>query len=148
MTSNAGAKEMEGGPIGLAKESTGQISKRDQAIKNFFTPEFRNRLDAIVHFEKLSSLEILKIVDKFLIQLETKLAQKQVELKVDDQAKNYLARIGFDPQMGARPLARLIDQEIKKPLSHEILFGKLEKGGVVVVSFDESSQKITFTYSK
>jgi ATP-dependent Clp protease ATP-binding subunit ClpA len=148
MTSNAGAKEMEGGPIGLAKESSNQISKRDQAIKNFFTPEFRNRLDSIVHFQKLSGDQILKIVDKFLIQLETKLMEKQVELKVDSAAKNYLAEIGFDPQMGARPLARIIDQEIKKPLSHEILFGKLEKGGNVTVQLDEVTKKLIFNFSK
>jgi ATP-dependent Clp protease ATP-binding subunit ClpA len=148
MTSNAGAKEMEGGPIGLSKESTNQVAKRDQAIKNFFTPEFRNRLDSIVHFQKLAGDQILKIVDKFLIQLESKLSDKQVELKVDEPAKNYLAKIGFDPQMGARPLARIIDQEIKKPLSHEILFGKLEKGGHVTVGLDEEAQKLIFTYSK
>lgn len=147
MTSNAGAKEMEGGPIGLAKESINQVSKRDLAIKNFFTPEFRNRLDSIVHFQKLSGDQILKIVDKFLIQLETKLQEKQVELKVENSAKNYLAKVGFDPQMGARPLARIIDQEIKKPLSHEILFGKLEKGGHVVVKLDEEAQKLIFIYT-
>ncbi len=147
MTSNAGAKEMEGGPIGLAKESINQVSKRDQAIKNFFTPEFRNRLDSIVHFQKLSGDQILKIVDKFLIQLETKLQEKQVELKIENSAKNYLAKVGFDPQMGARPLARIIDQEIKKPLSHEILFGKLEKGGRVVVKLDEEAQKLIFIYT-
>jgi ATP-dependent Clp protease ATP-binding subunit ClpA len=139
---------MEGGPIGLAKESSNQISKRDQAIKNFFTPEFRNRLDSIVHFQKLSGDQILKIVDKFLIQLETKLMEKQVELKVDSAAKNYLAEIGFDPHMGARPLARIIDQEIKKPLSHEILFGKLEKGGIVTVQLDEVAKKLVFNFSK
>jgi ATP-dependent Clp protease ATP-binding subunit ClpA len=148
MTSNAGAKEMEGGAIGLAKESINQVSKRDHAIKNFFTPEFRNRLDSIVHFQKLADEQILKIVDKFLIQLETKLADKQVDLKVEIPAKNYLAKIGFDPQMGARPLARIIDQEIKRPLSHEILFGKLEKGGQVTVGFDEVAQKLIFTYLK
>ena len=146
MTSNAGAKEMESGSIGINKESGAQSFKRDQAIKNFFTPEFRNRLDAIVHFNKLGDNQILKIVDKFLIQLETRLAEKNVELKIDDSARKHLAKIGFDPQMGARPLARIIDTEIKKPLSHEILFGKLEKGGVVVVSFDEAHQKIAFSF--
>jgi len=146
MTSNAGAKEMESGSIGINKEAGAQSFKRDQAIKNFFTPEFRNRLDAIVHFNKLGDNQILKIVDKFLIQLETRLAEKNVELKVDDSARKHLAKIGFDPQMGARPLARIIDTEIKKPLSHEILFGKLEKGGVVVVSFDEVHQKIAFSF--
>lgn len=144
MTSNAGAKEMESGSIGINKENVSQGFKRDQAIKNFFTPEFRNRLDAIVHFNKLGDAQVMKIVDKFLIQLETKLAEKNVELRIDDSARKHLAKIGFDPQMGARPLARIIDTEIKKPLSHEILFGKLEKGGVVVVSFDDIHQKIVF----
>lgn len=146
MTSNAGAKEMEGGSIGINKEANAQTFKREQRIKEFFSPEFRNRLDAIVHFNKLGSDQILKIVDKFLIQLETKLAEKNVELKISESARLYLAKIGFDPQMGARPLARIIDTEIKKPLSHEILFGKLEKGGVVVLSLDDIHQKIVFNF--
>lgn len=146
MTSNAGAKEMDSGSIGLSPSGSSPTFKRDQSIRNFFTPEFRNRLDAIVHFNKLTDEQVLKIVDKFLIQLETQLATKNVELKVDDKAKAHLAKIGFDPKMGARPLSRTINHEIKKPLSHEILFGKLEKGGVVVVSFDESAQKITFKF--
>ncbi|MDO9182343.1 MAG: ATP-dependent Clp protease ATP-binding subunit ClpA [Bacteriovorax sp.] len=146
MTSNAGAKEMEGGSIGINKEANALSFKRDQRIKEFFSPEFRNRLDAIVHFNKLGTDQILKIVDKFLIQLETKLAEKNVELKISESARLYLAKIGFDPQMGARPLARIIDTEIKKPLSHEILFGKLEKGGVVMVSLDDIHQKIVFNF--
>ena len=149
MTSNAGAKEMESGSIGLGKSldhHDSQSHKRDKAIKNFFTPEFRNRLDAIVHFNKLGDDQILKIVDKFIIQLETKLSEKNVELIVSDEARKHLAKVGFDPQMGARPLARIIDQEIKKPLSHEILFGKLEKGGVVEVDVDEKDQKIVFKF--
>ncbi len=146
MTSNAGAKEMESGSIGFNKDNQPQGFKRDQSIKNFFTPEFRNRLDAIVHFNKLDEEQILKIVDKFIIELETKLSEKNIELKVTESARRYLASTGFDPKMGARPIARLIDQEIKKPLSHEILFGKLEKGGVVEVSIDDQHQKIIFNY--
>ncbi len=146
MTSNAGAKEMEGGSIGIYKEANAPTFKRDQSLKNFFTPEFRNRLDAIVHFNKLGEEQILKIVDKFIILLEIKLAMKNVELKVDESVRIHLAKIGFDPQMGARPLARIIDVEIKKPLSHEILFGKLEKGGLVVVSLDDINHKITFKF--
>ncbi|MGZ3787007.1 MAG: ATP-dependent Clp protease ATP-binding subunit ClpA [Bacteriovorax sp.] len=146
MTSNVGAKDMEAGAIGIHKEASAQTFKRDQSIKNYFTPEFRNRLDAIVHFNKLGDDQILKIVDKFLIQLETKLAEKNVELRIDESARAYLAKTGFDPKMGARPLARIIDTEIKKPLSHEILFGNLEKGGVVVVTFDDIHQKIVFNF--
>jgi ATP-dependent Clp protease ATP-binding subunit ClpA len=146
MTSNAGAKEMESGSIGLGKALGNQSFKRDSAIKSFFTPEFRNRLDAIVHFDKLSDTQVLKIVDKFLIQLETKLSEKNVELIVTPEARAHLAKVGFDPQMGARPLSRIIDHEIKKPLSHEILFGKLEKGGKVEVTIDEKDQKIVFKF--
>ncbi|MBY0413371.1 MAG: ATP-dependent Clp protease ATP-binding subunit ClpA [Bdellovibrionales bacterium] len=146
MTSNAGAKEMEGGAIGLGKNLDHQSAKRDLAIKSFFTPEFRNRLDSIVHFNKLGDDQVLKIVDKFLIQLETKLSEKNVELVVEEKTRIHLAKVGFDPQMGARPLARIIDHEIKKPLSHEILFGKLEKGGTVVVSIDENDHKIVFKF--
>ena len=146
MTSNAGAKEMESGSIGLGKALGNQSFKRDSAIKSFFTPEFRNRLDAIVHFDKLSDGQVLKIVDKFLIQLETKLSEKNVELIVTSEARAHLAKVGFDPQMGARPLGRIIDHEIKKPLSHEILFGKLEKGGKVEVTIDEKDEKLVFKF--
>jgi ATP-dependent Clp protease ATP-binding subunit ClpA len=144
MTSNAGAREMDSNSIGLVQNLENNSSKRDSAIKNFFSPEFRNRLDSIVHFNKLSNNEILKIVDKFLLILESKLQEKSVLLKVNESARLHLSKIGFDPKMGARPLARIIDNEIKKPLSNEILFGKLEKGGVVSVFFDEETQKIGF----
>lgn len=146
MTSNAGAKEMAQGSIGLSDPASSNSSKRDSAIKNYFSPEFRNRLDAIVHFNKLGVEQVLKIVDKFLIQLENKLLEKSVELEISATAREHLAKVGFDPLMGARPLSRIIDQEIKKPLSHEILFGKLEKGGRVGVELDESTQKIVFIF--
>lgn len=150
MTTNAGAKEMEAGAIGLTSgaQLVENTTKRDQAIKNFFTPEFRNRLDAIIHFNKLADSYVLKIVDKFLIQLETKLAAKNVDFEVDDEAKEWLAEKGYDPKMGARPLARLIDQEIKKTLSQEVLFGELEKGGRVHVGLDGELDKLIFNYSK
>lgn len=142
MTTNAGAKEMESGSIGLsgslAKEAT---HKRDAAIKNFFTPEFRNRLDGIIHFNKLGNDFIIQIVDKFLTELETKLAAKNVHLEVDQEVKEWMAETGYDPKMGARPIARLVDTEIKKPLSQEILFGELEKGGTVRVLLKEEGDK-------
>ncbi len=134
LTTNAGAKEMDSGAIGLGggfiKEAT---HKRDSALKNFFTPEFRNRLDGIIHFNKLGTDYIVQVVDKFLMELEGKLAAKNVSIDVDEDAKEWMAKTGYDPKMGARPIARLVDQEIKKPLSHEILFGALEKGGHVQV---------------
>ncbi len=147
MTSNAGAKEMDSNSIGLAmgKNIIGEGAnsfKRDRAIKDFFTPEFRNRLSAIVHFNKLKEEQILKIVEKFLTELETILIKKKVVLKVSDAAKTYLAQKGFDPLMGARPLGRIVDEKIKKPLSHELLFGKLDKGGEVFVDLDEKSEII------
>jgi ATP-dependent Clp protease ATP-binding subunit ClpA len=142
MTSNAGAKEMEAGAIGLAgKVAIGETNstKRDAAIKNFFTPEFRNRLDAIIGFNKLDNINIQMVVDKFLMQLENQLDDKKVDLEVTNEAKDWLARTGYDSKLGARPIARLIDEKIKKPLAHEILFGKLEQGGKVkvVVKNDE-----------
>jgi len=147
MTSNAGAKEFEAGSIGFSTSaSNAGHSKRETAIKSFFTPEFRNRLDGIIHFNRLKDEEVLKIVDKFLFGLESLLSAKGVELQVSESARRYLLRIGFDEKMGARPIARVIDQEIKKPLSQEILFGKLEKGGIVKVDFDEKSQKLFFTF--
>ena len=134
MTTNAGAKEMESGSIGLGATSNKiGASKRDKALKNFFTPEFRNRLDGIIFFNRLETDFIVRIVEKFLTELETKLAAKNVELIVSEEAKRWMADTGYDPKMGARPIARIVDQQIKKPLSNEILFGELEKGGKVEV---------------
>jgi len=136
MTSNAGAKEMEAGSIGLAaKVGSGEINstKRDQAIKGFFTPEFRNRLDAVINFNKLGETNIELVVSKFLMELENQLVEKKVEMNVTAEAKAWLSKNGYDDKLGARPIARLINDKIKKPLAHEILFGKLERGGKVDV---------------
>jgi ATP-dependent Clp protease ATP-binding subunit ClpA len=135
MTSNAGAKEMEAGSIGLAGARGGEINttKREQAIKGFFTPEFRNRLDAVITFNKLENKNIEMVVNKFLMELDNQLIEKKVELEVTEKAKAWLAEKGYDSKLGARPIARLINDKIKKPLAHEILFGKLEGGGKVTV---------------
>lgn len=153
MTTNAGAQEMEAGSIGLGQQTLDNTTKRDRALKNFFTPEFRNRLDGIIYFNRLDNKYIVRIVEKFLYELEEKLLAKQVELQVTDEAKEWLASVGYDPKMGARPISRLIDTLIKKPLSHEVLFGKLEDGGCVVVDLkkDKKAQNTTdeglqFTY--
>lgn len=147
MTTNAGAKEMEAGAIGLSadNEPVENSSRRDQALKNFFSPEFRNRLDAIVHFNKLGTNYILRIVEKFLMELETKLASKNVAIEVSDKAKNWLADVGYDPKMGARPIARLINERLKRPLSAEILFGHLMKGGRVEIDLDDKKE-LSFKY--
>lgn len=148
MTSNAGAKEMEAGSIGLAgKVAGGEINsaKRDQAIKGFFTPEFRNRLDAVIGFNKLGNKNIEMVVSKFLMELDNQLVEKKVELDVSEKAKEWLSKNGYDDKLGARPIARLINDKIKKPLAHEILFGKLEKGGKVVV--DVKNDDLEFIFS-
>lgn len=146
MTTNAGAKQMEAGSIGLGQvKIDGNTAKRDQTLKNFFSPEFRNRLDAIIHFNKLGSEFIVKIVDKFLLDLENRLASKNVEIEVTEKAKLWLAKTGYDPKMGARPIGRIIDQQIKKPLSNEVLFGELSSGGKVVIDLNKDDE-IIFKY--
>jgi len=147
MTSNAGAKEMEAGSIGLSGAQGGEINstKRDQAVKNIFTPEFRNRLDAIISFNKLGPKNIEMVVDKFLMELEDQLVDKKVDFEVTRAAKEWLSKNGYDDKLGARPISRLINDKIKKPLAHEILFGKLEAGGKVVV--DLKNNEIDFTFS-
>lgn len=147
MTSNAGAKEMEAGSIGLSGARDGEVNsvKRDQAIRNFFTPEFRNRLDAIISFNKLSSKNVEMVVNKFLMELENQLLEKKVDLEVSAVARDWLGRTGYDDKLGARPIARVIDEQIKKPLAHEILFGKLEAGGKV--SVDLKNDQLDFTFS-
>jgi ATP-dependent Clp protease ATP-binding subunit ClpA len=146
MTSNAGAKDMEAGSIGLSSGGGAlNPAKRDQAIRQFFTPEFRNRLDGVIHFNRLKSNNVEAIVGKFLMELENQLLEKKIELEVTAAARAWLARHGFDDKLGARPVARLVDERIKKPLAHEILFGKLEKGGHVTVDVDD--QGPTFKFS-
>ena len=145
MTSNAGAKEMEGGLIGLGSKGTNSVNpKRDQAIKNHFTPEFRNRLDAIIHFNKLAIQNIEAIVDKFLTELDQQLIEKKVEMEISADAKRWLCENGYDEKLGARPLLRLINEQIKKPLANEILFGKLENGGKVEVRLKETKLEFAF----
>ena len=143
MTTNAGARDMQKNTIGIIKSNSVADSKKE--IERIFSPEFRNRLDSIVTFNPLPEEIVLNIVDKFLTQIEMQLAEKKVDLKVDDDARNYLAEEGYDEKMGARPLARLIHEKIKKPLSEEILFGKLEKGGHVVVTLKKG--ELVFSYS-
>ncbi len=103
-------------------------------IKNNFSPEFRNRLDGIIQFSELSIDNINKVVDKFLFEFEAQLEEKNVQLNVSDEARQWLAKNGYEPAMGARPMARLIQESIKKPLAEELLFGKLSKGGTVNIN--------------
>jgi ATP-dependent Clp protease ATP-binding subunit ClpA len=107
-----------------------------------FTPEFRNRLDAIISFNPLDENIILRVVDKFLMQLESQLSEKKVEALFTEDLKKYLAKNGFDPQMGARPMARLIQDTIRRALADELLFGKLANGGRVTIDVDDQGQVI------
>jgi ATP-dependent Clp protease ATP-binding subunit ClpA len=108
-----------------------------EAIKRMFTPEFRNRLDAIISFGALDHAIILRVVDKFLIQLEEQLHEKKVEAMFTTRLKEHLAKKGFDPMMGARPMARLIQDTIRRALADELLFGKLANGGKVTIDVGE-----------
>jgi ATP-dependent Clp protease ATP-binding subunit ClpA len=132
MTTNAGAFEASRASIGFTKQD--HSSDAAESVKKTFSPEFRNRLDAIVHFESLDIKVILYVVDKFIVELQTQLDEKGVSLEVDDKARNWLAEEGFDEKMGARPMARTIREHIKKQLADEILFGRLTHGGSVKVS--------------
>ena len=131
MTTNAGATLASRRSIGFTKQD--HSTDAMEAIRKGFTPEFRNRLDAVVQFQPLGFDHILRVVDKFLIELETQLQDKEVVLSATAEAREWLARNGFDPQMGARPMARVIQEKIKRPLADEVLFGKLMDGGRVTV---------------
>lgn len=129
MTTNAGAQDMAREAIGFGNS----VRQGDdmEAIQRLFTPEFRNRLDAVIPFGHLPSEVVRKVVEKFVLQLEAQLAERQVNIELSADAADWLARKGYDQQMGARPLARIIQEHVKKPLAEEVLFGKLTKGGTV-----------------
>ncbi len=131
MTTNAGAADMSRRSIGFSDQD--HSTDAMEAIRRTFTPEFRNRLDAIIQFAPLDMEVTLKVVDKFLLELETQLEEKQVSLQVDEAARAWLAEHGFDEKMGARPMQRVIQEQIKRPLADELLFGKLVQGGEVRV---------------
>lgn len=145
MTSNAGAFEMQQNAIGFNPQSS--EGRDEEAIKRLFTPEFRNRLDAVIPFSALDKDTILHVTDKFLIELEMQLLEKKVELEVCDAARIWLAKHGHDVQMGARPMSRLIQNEIKKPLADAILFGALQKGGKALIALEDDKIKIEYPSS-
>ncbi|MDA7415103.1 ATP-dependent Clp protease ATP-binding subunit ClpA [Xenophilus arseniciresistens] len=138
MTTNAGAETMNKATIGFTNPRAAGDEMGD--IKRLFTPEFRNRLDAIVSFKALDEQIILRVVDKFLLQLETQLAEKKVEVTFSDKLRKHLAKKGFDPLMGARPMQRLIQDTIRRALADELLFGKLTEGGRLGVDLDEKDE--------
>jgi len=141
MTTNCGAEQMSRPSIGFTHQDHSRDSA--EAIRKTFTPEFRNRLDAIVQFSPLDQSTIASVVDKFVIELEGQLEDKNVTFEIDELARAWLAEHGFDKAMGARPMARIIQEHIKRPLAEELLFGKLERGGHV--RFTTADGKLTFT---
>ena len=142
MTSNAGAREMSTRAIGF---TDGKRGDGNQEIEKIFSPEFRNRLDEIVRFDALPADVMEKVVDKFIIELEAQLAERKIKIELSPAARKRLAEKGYDPDFGARPLGRVIQQELKNPLTDEVLFGKLKGGGRVVVDADDAGD-FAFSY--
>ncbi|MEJ2061129.1 MAG: ATP-dependent Clp protease ATP-binding subunit ClpA [Gammaproteobacteria bacterium] len=142
MTSNAGAESISRTSMGFTTQDN--TSDAMEALKRTFTPEFRNRLDAIIQFKALEPRTIANVVDKFIIQLEAQLEEKKVTLIVEDDARAWLAERGYDPIMGARPMARVIQEHIKKPLAEEILFGRLQQGGEARIAVSDGGLSIEY----
>jgi ATP-dependent Clp protease ATP-binding subunit ClpA len=151
MTTNAGARELTQSGIGFGRQGMVRIEEykikenkrlESDAVKEFFSPEFRNRIDNIINFAPLTREVVLSVVDKFVRELETRLSNKKVLIDISDKARGWLADNGFDSQNGARPLSRLIQDKIAKGLADELLFGGLQKGGEVFVDLKDG--KLTF----
>ena len=140
MTTNAGAESLAKNTMGFTQSV--KAGDEMEAIKKMFTPEFRNRLDAVISFAALSPEIILRVVDKFLMQLEEQLTEKKVEAHFTQALKEHLAKKGFDPLMGARPMARLIQDTIRRVLADELLFGKLVHGGKVTIDVGEDEKVV------
>ena len=147
MTTNAGARDLASAAFGFHKSK--RVGDDTEAIDRLFAPEFRNRLDAIVPFARLPEGVIAQVVDKFILQLEAQLADRNVTIELTDEAREWLVKNGYDEAMGARPMARVIQAQIKTPLADEVLFGRLKGGGVVkvvVVTDDAGLRKLSFVY--
>jgi ATP-dependent Clp protease ATP-binding subunit ClpA len=144
MTTNAGAADMAKHAIGFAREV--RTGDDEEAINRMFTPEFRNRLDAVISFSALSLEVVARVVDKFVMELEAQLSDRNVSIDLSEAARGWLAKKGYDPLYGARPLARVIQERIKKPLAEELIFGKLAKGGLVEVDIVDGQP--SFAYSE
>jgi ATP-dependent Clp protease ATP-binding subunit ClpA len=140
MTTNAGAQEMARPSIGFTHSDN--ASDGMEAIRRLFSPEFRNRLDAVIQFSSLDPVTIERVVDKLIVEVESQLEQKGVQISLDDAARRWIAEKGYDPKMGARPMARVIQEHIKRPLAEELLFGRLAGGGSVRVSVSKDGSKL------
>ncbi len=145
MTSNAGARDMDKSVIGFGDRADDTAAKGKDAVNSLFNPEFRNRLDSIITFNQLTPEIMKKVVDKFIGEFQHSIIRKKVRIGLSDDARTWLSAKGFDPLYGARPLARLIQTEIKDVLSEEVLFGRLRKGGTVSIAL--AGDKLSFSYS-
>ena len=141
MTTNAGAQELSKAAIGFNR--TTNVGADVEAIERMFTPEFRNRLDAIIPFASLGKDVIRRVVDKFIMQLDIQLADRNVEIELSEAARNWLADRGYDERYGARPLGRVVQEHIKKPLADELLFGQLVSGGIAFVDVVDDALSVT-----
>jgi ATP-dependent Clp protease ATP-binding subunit ClpA len=152
MTSNVGVRDMQRRAVGFGgADGTGRDkADGDREYKNLFSPEFRNRLDAKIQFKPLDPKIMHLIVGKFVRELEQQVAERKVTLQITDAATDYLAEAGYDPDNGARPLARVMQEEVKRPLGEELLFGALENGGHVVIDVETTDGKkgLVFRYEK
>ncbi|HKY69666.1 MAG TPA: AAA family ATPase, partial [Gammaproteobacteria bacterium] len=146
MTTNAGASLMSRSSIGFTEQDHGSDGLEE--VNRMFAPEFRNRLDAIIQFGALDTATILRVVEKFICELTERLENKKVIIEVDQSAKSWFVENGFDKKMGARPMARLIQEELKKPLADELLFGRLMEGGFVRVTQQGDSLSVSITKEK
>jgi ATP-dependent Clp protease ATP-binding subunit ClpA len=147
MTTNAGAAELAKSAFGFNRAA--REGDDIEAVTRMFTPEFRNRLDAVIGFGHLPPEVVRMVVEKFVLQLEAQLAERQVNIELSDEARDWLARTGYDSQMGARPLARIIQEHVKRPLADEVLFGRLSNGGGtvrVVLETEDGKEKLGFDY--
>ncbi|MDH3977637.1 MAG: AAA family ATPase, partial [Gammaproteobacteria bacterium] len=144
MTTNAGASDMSRSSMGFMQQD--HVSDGMEAIKKMFTPEFRNRLDAIIQFDPLDINSIQRVVDKLVVELEAQLEDHDVTIELDADARNWIAARGYDPKMGARPMARVIQEHIKRPLAEVLLFGELSEGGSVrIVLKDDDTLDLVLT---
>jgi ATP-dependent Clp protease ATP-binding subunit ClpA len=149
LTTNAGAADAQKSSIGIGATASGSAKdKQNEAIKRAFTPEFLNRLDAIVQFKSLPEDVVLNVVRKFARELASQLEKKKVKISFTERAERWLLKKGFDPLLGARPMARTLDEYVKKPLVDELLFGRLEKGGVVEVDVKDGAEAPHFHFAK
>jgi ATP-dependent Clp protease ATP-binding subunit ClpA len=144
MTSNAGSREMSAKSMGFGDAVGGKAGQSKAALERVFSPEFRNRLDAIVTFGSLTPAVMETIVEKFILQLESQLSERHVAITLTPAARAWLGAKGYDPVFGARPLGRVIQKEVRDPLTDEILFGKLEHGGTVTIDVEVDQLKFVF----